>query len=230
MRVHFPWLFFLCLLLAFSADAAEPLHTSSFAPGGWHAADWILVKSPRWSHRGTWRQEEASIRNATPIAATARQLYGARVGETYTSMVLQQTFKTSVVITSTLSFEDRMAPLIVLAPELGKDAEGYPEYREHFEIVFWDEGVNIWHHRYADGKPSWKLAAYCRFKLEPKTRHAIEVTYAKGDGKKMLSVRAAGHEFGHQNDDLPDVFHVGLTGCEGINRFYNFSVGPPPKP
>ena len=41
---------------------------------------------------------------------------------------------------------------------------------------------------------------------------------------KVLTVSVAGHTFGYTEDTLPDSCHVGITGCEGQNRFYNFSV------
>ena len=224
MRFAFPWIFLLLSQVTGIASAAEPLHRSVFARNGWTPGDWILVKSPRWPHRGTWLQEDTHIRNATPVDATTQELHGSRAGETYTSMVLEKTFASSVVITAKLSFDNRMAPLIVLAPELGQDDKGHPEYREHIEIVFWDKGVNIWHHRYAAGTPSWKLAAYSRFRLESKTSYVVEVTYTRDERGKMLAVRVNGHDFGYRDDALPDVFHVGLTGCEGINRFYDLTV------
>ena len=52
-----------------------------------------------------------------------------------------------------MSFDHLMVPLIVIAPELGKSEDGkYPELRDHYEIVLFYQGINIWHHRYKDGK------------------------------------------------------------------------------
>ena len=36
---------------------------------------------------------------------------------------------------------------------------------------------------------------------------------------KTLTVSVAGHTFGYLDDALPDSFYVGITGCEGLNRF-----------
>ncbi len=207
--------------------ATEPLFEASFAKGAWNPHQWTIVKSPRWPHVGRWVQTDDHIRNQTPEEATANDPLGPRVREAYTSMVLNRKFRESVSIRAVMSFDDRMAPLIVLAPSLGEDEDGRPEYREHFEIVFWDKGVNVWHHQYEDGKPSWKLAAYGRFKLKAKTRYEVMVNYARKDKGKTLSVLVDGHEFGFRDDSLPDEFHVGLTGCEGINRFYDIAVTKP---
>ncbi len=210
-----------------TAEIEAPLYRAAFAEGGWDASAWMLVKSPRWPHKGTWIQEATHIRNATPPDATAEQMLGPRAGETYTSMVLKRRFRDSIVIRATLAFDQRMAPLIILAPALGEDEDGYPEYREHFEVVFWDEGVNVWHHRYDEGKPRWQLAAFSRFPLKPGERHAVEVTYQNQPDHKVLSVQVNGRTFGYRDATLPDVFHVGLTGCEGTNRFYDLAITRP---
>ena len=56
--------------------------------------------------------------------------------------------------------------------------------------------------------------------MKKDTKFTLEV---KKTGK-VLTVAVAGHTFGYTEDALPDSCHVGITGCEGQNRFYNFSV------
>ena len=204
--------------------AAGDAFQCGFGQGGWDRADWELVKSPRWPHFGDWHQRADHIENKTPAEATPKELLGKRAGETYTSMVLKKRFQGSVTISSTMAFADRMAPLLVIAPDLGRDAQGRAEYREHFEIVIYDKGVNVWHHSYADGKPSWKKACYSTFPLEPNTPYTLTVKLTKTGRGKMLSIQVADRELGYLDDSLPDAFQVGITGCEGVNRFYNFSV------
>ena len=128
-----------------TARAGTVFHCS-FARGAWDPNRWMLVKSPRWSHFGGWVQKDDCIENETPADAAAKDLLGKRAPETYTSMVLKRTFSGNVVVRSTMEFTDRMAPLIVLAPTLGKAAKGRPEYREHYEVVLYDGGINVWHH------------------------------------------------------------------------------------
>ena len=139
-------------------------------------------------------------------------------------MVLNKTFGGDVTITSTMDFAYRMAPLIVLAPELGRDAKGRAEYREHYEIVLFDKGVNVWHHSYADGKPSWVKAAKAEFPLKPNIKYRLQVKISQADKGKLVSVSVAGQHFQYVDDSLSDRFHVGITGCEGTNRFYDFTV------
>lgn len=208
--------------LAGSLMAGE--YQGTFTPTGWQASDWVLVKSPRWPHRGSWVQEADAIRNATPATATPEEMLGKAAGETYTSMVLKEPFAGNLRIAATLAFEHRMAPLIVLASPLGQDAGGHPEYREHWEIVLFDQGINVWHHTYADGKPAWRKAAFARFAVQPGVPCRLVVTVNRTPLGAQLTVRCGEQEFGYLEPALPDLVQVGLTGCEGVNRFYDFAV------
>lgn len=194
-----------------------------FSGGGWDAEQWILVKSPRWKHVGGWLQQDGYIENQTPEGASKKDMLGPRAAETYTSMVYRQKVSGNVDIASTMVFEDRMAPLIVLAPELGENTTGHPEYREHWEVVLFDKGINVWHHTYRDGKPAWRKAAYASFQLKPATNYRLVVRVRRSPRGPMLTMAVDGHEFGYVEDNLPESFYVGITGCEGRNRFYDFS-------
>ena len=210
------------------ADVAiPPAHqpfACSFARNAWDPADWIVVKSPRWDHFGQWIQEDSRIVNETPSGAAPAELLQKLAAETYSSMVVKQPYTGNVTISSTMEFADRMAPLLVIAPELGTDANGRAEYREHYEVIIYDKGVNVWHHFYRDGKPTWKRAAYWQYPLQPNTPYKLQVKISGTPGSKMLTVLVAGHKMGFLDNSLPDVFHVGITGCEGVNRFYDFAV------
>lgn len=213
---------FILFAAGFTSLAGE--FKCAFAKGGWSPHDWILVKSPRWSHFGGWIQKKECIENETPHGAAPKELRGKFSRDTYSSMVTKRLFNGYVAISAEMSFTDRMAPLIVIAPELGKSTKGIPEYREHFEIVIYDKGVNVWHHYYENGKPFWKKAAYSCFHLKPDVRYDLKVKIKPTLKGKMLIVKVDGHEFGYIDDSLPDAFHVGITGCEGLNKFYNFKV------
>jgi len=197
---------------------------TSFSTGKWNPSEWILVKSPRWDHFGGWIQRDYFIENEIPPGSKPEELIGKYAHKTYTSMVLNRKFNLNITISSTMEFADRMAPIIVIAPDLGKDKKGRNEYREHFEIAIFDQGVNVWHHYFKDGKPSWKKAAYFRFKLKPNTKYTLKTKLTQQKTSKMLSVFVDGHEMGYIDDLLPNNFYVGITGCEGINRFYDFHV------
>jgi len=220
------WLAALALCGVALAQKAAPttVFECSFARGGWDAAQWTLVKSPRWPHFGQWEQRDDCIQNATPADATPQEMLGKRAAETYTSMVFKEKLKGNVTLSSTMEFSDRMAPLIVLAPELGADEQGRAEYRQHYEIVLFDQGVNVWRHDFADGKPSWRRMAWGKFELKPNQKYRLTVKLARTSRGKTLTVIVDNHEVGYLDDGLPDEFHAGVTGCEGVNRFYDFRV------
>ena len=90
--------------------------------------------------------------------------------------------------------------------------------------MIYDKGVNVWHHYFKDGKPFWKKAAYCRFALKPNVRYDLNVTIKHTSKGKMMIVRVEAHELGYLDDSLPDAFHAGITGCEGLKKFYSFKI------
>jgi hypothetical protein len=214
-----------CLMLLISGVVwGADSYTCRFTAGQWQAADWTRVKSPRWDRLGEWVQEPDGIRNQTPPGATPAELLGKSSPETYSSMVVARPFEGNLTVRASFTFDDQMAPLIVLAPELGKDAKDQPEYREHFEVVAYDKGINVWHHTWADGKLAWKKAAYWNFELKPKVRYALEVQVNHSSRGPMLVVKLDDREMGYLDTSLPTKCYVGITGCEGVNHFYDFSV------
>jgi hypothetical protein len=213
----------LCQLTAPLVQAATgptpPLYACTFEAGQWKRAGWIPIKNPRSEHFGGWLQQDGCIANEVPDQATPEELQGKRAAETYSSMVLKERITGNVTITATMAFAHTMAPLIVLAPELRESAKG-KEYGEHFEIVLFNEGVNVWHHFFKDGKLTYRKKAFASFPLSKDTSYTLEV---KKSGK-LLTISVAGHTFGYTEDAMPDSFYAGITGCEGRNRFYDFAV------
>lgn len=195
-----------------------------FVSGKWNQGDWLMVKSPRWPNIGAWEQESECITNRVPKDATAKELLGKRHPETYTSMVWRAPISGNSTVTVKMSFDDRMAPEIVLAGLLGADKDGYPEYREHWEIVLFDEGLNVWHHEFKDGKPFWRKAAFVKAAFEPKKVYELSAQLVFTSKVPLLTVTCGEHQFGCMLPTLPAHYSVGITGCEGVNRFYDFRL------
>ena len=214
-------LLFGCSVTAYGADAAAgSIYACVFTPGHWDRADWIRVKYLQEDHLGDWVQLDKCIANRVPEGATPEELQGKRAAETYSSMVYKEKVQGNVTIASTMAFAHQMAPLILLTPALAKNAKGQHECSERFEIVIFNEGVNVWRHSLKEGKLTYRKAAFASFRLEKDTPYRLEV---KKTGK-TLTVSVAGHTFGYSDDALPDACYVGITGCEGLNRFYDFSI------
>ncbi len=196
----------------------------SFRPGGWSSNEWILVKSPRFDYMHGFVQREDCIENECP-PLSGEEIFKKHCSKVYSAMVLSRRAEIGQTVSSEMSFDHRMAPLIVLSEDLGKTAAGEPVFGEHWEIVLYDEGLNVWHHSMKDGKPHWYKAAYLKAQFDKDVRYNLEVKVSKTrKGVKEMVVKCGGREIGYVDNDLPDSFYAGIIGCEGRNRFYSFSV------
>ncbi len=209
--------------MMFFLSGAE--YKCSFEPGGWNEKDWQFVRCARWTYEGKWIQKDGYIQNVVPDGVSQNDLQGKRAGETYTSMVLAEPRKGRSSISAEMSFDYKMAPLIVLAGPVSK-AEGssYPVYGEHWEIVLYNGGINVWHHEIKNGKQYWRKAAYVNAKFEAGKKYTLNARVTFPAKTPMLEVSCENVKFGCMLPTLPKEYSVGITGCEGINRFYSFSV------
>ena len=191
--------------LASISSYAEEVHqiVCSFQRDKWTSSEWMFVKRRDMAGRSEWLQKADCIEN----------------DGNHTSMVYKKKFSGDVTVSATTAFMDRMAPAIVLVSKLG-DADGARVFDEHIEITMWDEGVNIWRLHTVDGKSLWEKTAFWKFKLTKNNMYKLEVT-KKG---KELSVKVDSHIMGYIDSSLQEEYYVGITGCEGVNRFYDFAV------
>jgi len=182
-----------------------------------------MVKNSAWTHfSDRWVQHPDWIENPVPPNVSPERWETSNGDESYTSMVYGKPFRGDLTVRVSLEFSPRMAPLILFSSALGKDPAGRRELRNYTEIVFWDQGANAWNHVYDDvaRKKVYHLSASAEFSLAAETRHCVEVN-KQG---QQLKIRVDGHTFGYLEKNFPDEFYVGITGCEGINRFYDFEV------
>ena len=133
-----------------------------------------------------------------------------------------------MTVSAKMSFDHRMAPLIVIAPELGVHApSGAPEFHEHWEIVLYDLGINVWKHMWINNKPDWVKFSYMNAAFLPKTRYELKVSICETAKGETLEVECDGKEFGCFLPGLGKEFYLGIIGCEGRNRFYDFKISAP---
>ena len=197
-----------------------------FVPGGWSSNDWILVKSPRFDYMHGFVQRADGIENECP-PISGEEIFKKHCAKVYSAMVLKEKAALGQTVSSVMSFDWTMAPLIVLSERLEKSATGEPTFGEHWEVVLYNEGLNVWHHSVRDGKPFWYKAAYLKVPFERNTRYNLEVRVSKTrKGVKEMRVRCGGYEIGYVDNDLPDSFYAGIIGCEGRNTFYDFKMLP----
>ena len=194
-----------------------------FARGKWDPAQWFEVQSMHFKQSRGMVQQDDHIMNEVPDLPD-EELYAKHKLNLYSCIILNRKFSLPSLITCTMSFDHKMAPLIVIAPDFGKNAEGKREQRDHFEIVLYDKGLNIWRHSFENGKPSYYLAGYLTTGFRPKTRYNLQVKIFKNSYGKQLEVTCGEHCFAIRDNSLPDTFYTGIIGCEGRNRFYDFGV------
>ena len=224
--LRLPWISLATALLiaagpAWGADRAKKtIYACEFSEGHWNRADWLQVKHPSVEHFGDWVQQAVRIANQVPEGATPLDLRTKRALETYAGMVYKEKVSGNVTISSTMAFADRTAPLILLVPELEQKAKGQWTYGEHYEIIIYNEGVNVWRYLLKDGKLTYRRVMFVNFPMAKDTAYKLEV---KKVGK-TLTVSVAGQTFGCYEEGLPDTFYAGITGCEGLNYFHDFSI------
>ena len=196
----------------------------SFAEGKWNPSEWMTVKSTRWEYVHGFKQCADHIVNESGDWSD-EELYSHHVTEVYSSIVLKEKLRGKCRVSSTMSFDHLMAPIIVVAPVLGQSADGkHPEFRRHHEIVLYKDGINIWRYIWDGHQVIWTLAAFLRTPFEPGRKYELAVTVEAYKDTRRMTVECDGHVLGYADDALELDNYVGVTGCEGRNRFYDFTV------
>ena len=215
---------------------AQPMqYETGFGRDEWDPKGWTFVKCPRWAYIGEWVQEDTYIRNRTPDGVSEDQLIADRYFYAYMSMVRDTPYDTAqgLEITARMSFSYDQGPQIVLADQLGANADDYPEYRDHYEFVLYSKGVNVWRHIFRDGQPGWARVAYARFPLQAATIYELKVRIEPvvrskngpaAEGRMVTVTVDDQHTFAFHAPEMPNSVFVGITGYASFNRFYHFSV------
>ena len=177
--------------------------------------EFFYCYSPQAKCCGVFEREEDCIKNS----------YNAAVGDyEYTTIMLREKLEAGAIISTECSFEKRGAPLIVISDVL-YEKDGHPYYGEHFEAVAFEEGCNVWHNKLPT-EPNYPKALVTHkihFEDIPtENRSRVKLSVKFGDGE--MTVTMNGKSFTVHDDEMPREFWFGITGCEGINRFYNLTV------
>ena len=215
--------------LTVAAEAGTAVNVE-FARGKWNAADWTIVKSPRFDYFHGFVQKDSWIENETPDLSP-EEVFKKCNSTTYSGMVWKDRFALGTTLSMTTGWDWLMAPLIVIAPELGQSKDGrHPEFREHWEIVVYNEGINVWHHFWtAEKGPHWIKAASLllpkeqQFKANEKHTFSVRL-FKDGKGRKQMVCKCGGYTLQYVDDSLPESFYAGILGCEGRNFFWDFSA------
>lgn len=186
-----------------------------FSRGQWADSSLTHVYSYRFDDRPVFTQEDGCIRNGTK-----QEPPRSMSDYEYITLFTKEKYEAGVKISTKCSFEDFGAPLLVITDEIIED-DGELRYGNYFEVVLYEEGVNVWKLWMPEGKKVvWHKLMAVKFPVKANEVHDLTAKFNRdtieieADGRKMM-LRVA---------DLPEKFHVGLSGCENINRFYEMTI------
>ena len=172
-----------------------------------HAYSFRFTETPRCI------QEESSIRNA--VDATPRE------GFTNISLLTPEKYGVGVKLCASCSFEGTGCPEIILVEDVEQCDDNALRYGACFEVVLYQNGVNVWRH-YADEHHhcSWHKRLGVEFPVDEHAIHQLSVEV----GKDGLFFSVDDRKTFLRTEDLPKSFHVGITLCEGVVRFYDLKI------
>jgi hypothetical protein len=196
---------------------------TKFVRDQWNPQDWMLVRCPLGHGDGLWVQKKDCIINYTPENALPEELCegGKYAGDTFASMILKERFNSSVKALSTMSFDHKMAPLVFVANEIDT-AIKVPVLGERYEVVLYYKGINIWEHFQQDGKVAYNRKLFCGKSLLAKQKYLLELMI--NPNEKSITITLGEICFKVHTPLLGDSYYIGIMGCEGVNRFYDFEV------
>lgn len=191
-----------------------------FTEGNWERY-FNYAYTRRFSHTPEFIQEADCIVNA-------------RKSE-FTTILLKDRYAPGTRISFTTSFESYGAPLLVIVKDLERDEQGNLRFWDYQEIVLWEKGVNVWNLQKDEtnsGSTPWNgfsavdngiridwLMSSCH-PVQAGKRYTMTVEL----GRQLIKVWVDGHDFDLRIPGLPENVYLGITGCEGINRFYDLEI------
>jgi len=137
----------------------------------------------------------------------------------YISAVGRERVKLPAVITVECSFDSFGAPLVVFSETMTEKENGWKEYGEHYEVVLFESGINIWHIT-PKKEGGQQVEALCKARLpfEAGKWEKLTVRLTR-DGMEAQ----AGELTAKVEIALPEKMYAGFTACEGINHFRYYS-------
>ena len=186
------------------------METYRFCEGGWDRSAFLPVWSTACKVRKEFLQEVDCIKNFSEEGEFC-----------YTSMVTEKRYPIRTKFRTECAFESFGAPLIVLTDDLRKK-DGQWSYGLHFEVVTYEGGCTVWRIVPADTSRGIATLALAKIPFSLPAGEKIRLEVETGEG--ILKIRVNDQPFQVLCEELPWQVHAGITACEGINRFYSFSI------
>lgn len=184
----------------------------SFAKGKWSDNDLTTAYSFRFTETPVFTQLDDCITTCVNKAH--------REGFDNISLLSKERYGVGTKVTIHCAFEGLGCPEIILVPEVELCEDGAVRYGACFEVVLWKNGINVWRHYREDDKCFWHKRLGMSFSNEEDKIHELSLE-VRAQG---LVLTLNGQQTTLHAEDLPEQFHLGLTGCEGIARFYDMTI------
>ena len=138
------------------------------------------------------------------------------------SLLTPETYTAGVKASVRCAFDGLGCPEIIIVEKTEDCPDGAVRYGACFEVVLWKNGVNVWRHYMdeADHRCYWHKRLGLSLPITEKDIHLLEVEVIKN----YIQFTIDGVSIKLRTEDLPEQFHVGLTACEGIVRFYEMHL------
>ena len=183
-----------------------------FSKGCWEEKEFTTCYSFRFTETPRFTQEADHIRTAVNPEH--------REGFDNISLLTRDTYTAGVTATLHCAFEGLGCPEIILAEKMETCEDGAVRYGACFETVLWKNGINVWRHYREEGRCFWHLRMGLEYPVEEGKIHELRVQVLE----QTLVIWLDGQKTTLRTEDLPKSFHMGLTGCEGIVRLYDWKV------
>lgn len=139
----------------------------------------------------------------------------------YVTVLTKDKITTPVKIVTRFSFLGLAAPLITMVKDLTTDKNGTLRYNDYKEIVVWKNGINVWNLWRDNSKINYHKLLGMEFSISEEETHTLEAiisddsfTFTLDGIKTTLSI-----------ENMYPSFHLGITACEGICKFYDMEIG-----
>lgn len=216
----------------FSCEIVVPFTKRvDFSEGRWDRSEWFDVRHGEWNRGAPWCQLPDCVMNAHVPGCTDEELFRHHQPQMYSAMLLKERFEAPRSFVCEMRYDHRMAPGFVVADEVAYDDRGRAEFRTFYEIILYEDGINVWRHRRGmnDGKSQIDKVAYLERSFERGRKYAVAVTVKPcktHDGRKSvdMAVTCEGESVGFRDETIPLNFRAGILGSEGRCRFYSFTV------
>ena len=161
------------------------------------------------------------VNKAMPVEDESKRTYN---DYEHISILTKKKYGVGVTVTLECDFEVFGAPLLLFTNDL-MTLNGKQSYDRHVEIVGYEEGFNVWDITYLPNRPDKRFIApikiaFKKFKIQNEERIFITAKILE-DG---LLVTVNGESLKVEIENMPQQAYVGLTACEGINRFYSLEI------